>query len=81
MSRKPNGKVLIRAVKQVPEPIMPGLCDMIERVIQHKISTLDDRRISGVEKNMIKLGEMFGLSEDEVSFCTFLYVVNTHRTI
>jgi len=75
------GKTLFRAIKQAPARIMPGLCDMIEHMLQQKISMLAARRISGIEKNIAKLREMFGLSFDETEFCTFLYVVNTHGAI
>ena len=75
------GRTLIRAIKQAPGRIMPGLCAMIEQMLQKKITTLEPRRVSGIEKNIAKLREMFSLSHDEVDFCTFLYVVNTHNTI
>lgn len=75
------GRTLIRAIKQAPGRIMSGLCTMLEQMIQEKINTLEPGRVSGIEKNIAKLKEMFSLSRDEADFCTFLYVVNTHGTI
>lgn len=74
-------RIIARAIKRSPNRIMRGLSTMLKKLLQQKIAILESERTSDIEKNILKFKEMFGLTDHEVSFCIFLFVVNAHNNI
>ena len=65
--------------------IRPGIRREINRkvidLLGRKIETLGYRGKSELEKNLNKMREMFGLTDHETEFCTFLYIVSNYEPL
>ncbi len=63
--------------------IRPGFHREINKkaidLLGRKIENLRYRGTSGLEKNLTNMREMFGLTDHETEFCTFLYIVSNYE--
>jgi len=74
-------RLFFKGVKKSPDRILYGLRTMLIRLLHEKIRTLESKHQSSIEKNILKFKEIFGLTDHEMNFCIFLFVVNTHQII
>lgn len=63
--------------------IRPGFHREINRkavdLLGRKIEKLRYKGTSGLEKNLTNMREMFGLTDHETEFCTFLYIISNYE--
>ncbi len=53
----------------------------IIRMLNSEIAHLRSRGKSELEKNMDVIQKMFGLNEQEIQFCSFLFVVSNYEAV
>ena len=66
---------LIRKAKSISKK---KLCHYVSHLMNDKFQSIRYRGKSEIEKNVVALKKMFGLTDQEMSFCEFLFIVSTY---
>ena len=71
--------VLAQMIKRTRGRILKRVESLAMDLLKERIEELTHRGISGIEKNVMAVKDLFNLTDHEVEFCVFLFILTTHE--
>ena len=75
------GHELWRILSKMRQGFHQEMTRKVKSLLARKIEALRYRGKSDLEKNLDVIREMFGLTDQECAFCTFLYILSNHEPV